>query len=496
MIQPGLERISSLLARTPLPWRAIHVAGTNGKGSICAYVSGMLDAYNKSNWRRSREADDSKKAKCPPERLRHKPVSHARFTSPHLIDCWDCITIDQQPVSFAVFDAIERKVKQRNEAEAIKASEFELLTATAFELFSQQQVDIGVIEVGMGGRLDATNIIGLQNGLDLPPGTSMETFRPLPLVTAISSLGLDHQAFLGNTLGKIAREKAGIIKPGVPVVYDSNDAREDMQNAYRVIQRVAADNSSPIFKHDTSPFYVECENYLCDLTVRSGLHIHTLNNAWVAFKATWVALQQLGRIPTSLTIKGEELELAHSMLDVVPITIFPGRQQTISIEKLTGRGESVLLDGAHNYESAVALADAVSELRRIEREDGMPTAAEPRPVTWVFAVSDSKDPMDVLSPLLTNVNPGMLGTDDRIFAVEFGPVDGMPWVKPTPAARVLETVRSITKSNVDRSCIFDCGKDISNALRLASEAAQGGPLVIAGSLYLVQDVLRLLRDLE
>lgn len=134
MIELGLSRIARLAAQTPQPWKAIHVAGTNGKGSICAYLSAMLHASG---------------------------VRCGRFTSPHLIDRWDCITIDEQTVQESSFIEAEERVKQRSQLlrMASKATEFELLTATAFEIFYREKIEMGVIEVGLGGRLDATNIL-------------------------------------------------------------------------------------------------------------------------------------------------------------------------------------------------------------------------------------------------------------------------------------------------------------------------------------------------
>ena len=130
MIELGLARISTLLRHTPQPWKAIHVAGTNGKGSICAYLSAMLNASG---------------------------VRCGRFTSPHLIDRWDCITINDETVRESIFKDAESLVLGRNSTEKIGASEFELLTATAFEVFAKEKIEMGVIEVGLGGRLDATN---------------------------------------------------------------------------------------------------------------------------------------------------------------------------------------------------------------------------------------------------------------------------------------------------------------------------------------------------
>ncbi len=149
MIDLGLARISQLLRYTPQTWKAVHVAGTNGKGSICAYLSAMLQASG---------------ARC------------GRFTSPHLVDRWDCIAVDGRPVSEALFREAEAVVRGRDSADRIGATSFELLTATAFEIFRRAGVDFGVVEVGLGGALDATNAMAHKAvaviskiGLD-PPG--------------------------------------------------------------------------------------------------------------------------------------------------------------------------------------------------------------------------------------------------------------------------------------------------------------------------------------
>jgi folylpolyglutamate synthase len=228
MIELGLQRISRLLSQTHLPWRAIHVAGTNGKGSICVYISGMLEAYNNSSFRK----------------LSKRPaIRHGRFTSPHLVDRWDCISINQKTVSSALFHEIEKKVLLRNATEDINASEFELLTATAFEIFTHEKVDIGVIEVGMGGRLDATNILGVPVDADHTSGESIT--RALPLATAIAKIGLDHQSFLGTTLQAIASEKAGILKPTVPLVYDSSNPPEVHDTFQELAAKVGAPTPNP-----------------------------------------------------------------------------------------------------------------------------------------------------------------------------------------------------------------------------------------------------------
>lgn len=478
MITLGLQRISRLLTQTPLPWRAIHVAGTNGKGSICAYISAMLSAYNRSPGSTS--------------------LPHGRFTSPHLTDRWDCISINNTPISGSVFRAVEQEVLERNHQMVIGASEFEVLTATTFELFTHEGIDVGVVEVGMGGRLDATNVLGESGGLQMEKGARLLEFRPAPLVSVISSIGLDHQAFLGNTLEEIAREKAGIIKSGVPVVFDDTNPKEVID----VLRSVAEEKSSPIIdrtsivpapllgrttvSHRKSSLADHLEKILSRHNIDSREPAHVKQNITLAYLATWTALQELGLVKIRnhdhlepmkhATLESKLSELAEQMLQAAGKVNFPGRQQMINIKKLTGRKQDILLDGAHNAQSAMALAETVNGLR----QQGSGGA-----VTWVLAASDTKDVKEILSPLLRG--------GDAVFAVEFGPVDGMPWVKPLSASRLLHTAREVVESPENLS-MYDCGNDILAALKSASAASEGRPMVVAGSLYLVGDVLRLLRD--
>lgn len=460
MIDLGLQRISRLLAQTPLPWRAIHVAGTNGKGSVCAYVSGMLEAYNNSAWR---------------EKQKHTKLKHARFTSPHLVDRWDCISINQMTVPFSVFSEVEKRVLERNTRESIGATPFELLTATAFEIFTKEEVDVGVIEVGMGGRLDATNVIGQ------PVEGAEDHARPLPLVTVITSIGLDHQTFLGNTLEEIAEQKAGIIKPGVPVLCDwTNDAK-----VIEVVERTAKENDSRF-----SASWSVMDDLSSSTFEKAQRHLpqHVQHNLSLAYLATEKSLEQLNRYDERTVSRYlEAAELKDAMYQVGCTIAFPGRQQHLSMKKLTGRHEDVILDGAHNAQSAVALASYISMLRRRARGAGSPNSFDNSTTTWVVAASDSKDVKAILSPLLE--------VGDSVIAVEFRPVDGMPWVKPMPASQLLEAANAIRPLRASLQT-FDCGSDILAALKQATELSAEGPMVIVGSLYLASDVLRLLRDAE
>ena len=171
----GLERITALLDRLGNPHRALppvfHVAGTNGKGSTCAFLRAAMEADGKS--------------------------VHV-FTSPHLVRFNERIRVAGQLISD---DALARYLERVLDiAEGVDASFFEVTTAAAFLAFAEHPADACIIEVGLGGRLDATNVIAN------------------PVVCGIAQLGIDHQAFLGDTLAAIAAEKAGIAKPGAPLV--------------------------------------------------------------------------------------------------------------------------------------------------------------------------------------------------------------------------------------------------------------------------------------
>lgn len=412
MIELGLSRVSSLLQQSSLTWKAIHVAGTNGKGSISAYLSHLLSAEG---------------------------VRCGRFTSPHLIDRWDCITVGERVVQESLFRQIEDQVKLRDQKLGIGASEFELLTATAFEIFNHERVEVGVIEVGMGGRLDATNILS-----DI-------------LVSVIAKIGMDHQAFLGSTIEEIAREKAGILKPGVPCVIDNTNEAAVLGALSTRIQELGIDATfvSPDKAEEQLP-------PLAQLFQKMDLEPHQQENMCSAVTALRIALSKIR--------PGAD---AYSLLPHLRDVKWPGRLEHISLQPLVLREQQVLLDGAHNPQSADVLGRYVDRKLRPEAEGG---------VTWVIAASSGKDLAGVFRSI---IRPG-----DSVATAEFGSVDGMPWVKPTNAIELASAIQAIPEIGQVKS--FE--GDLLPALEWASAISQGRPLVIAGSLYLVSDVHRLLRD--
>ncbi|KAK4496398.1 hypothetical protein PRZ48_012378 [Zasmidium cellare] len=453
MIELGLQRISKLLATTPLPWRAIHVAGTNGKGSVCAYISEMLNTYNRSTYRQKRG---------------DPIIRHGRYTSPHVVDRWDCITLSEgdglEMVRSSLFHEVENEVLKRDQRLAIGASEFELLTATAFEIFTRSKLDVAVIETGMGGRLDATNILGqpIFDDAGKQKDVDIASFRPAPLVTAITKVGLDHQGFLGDTIEAIAREKAGIFKPNVPSLWDTTN----LDSVQDVLRDTAREVSSETFFLPAPDAATEEDPD------------HVKSNMNVAYGSTQKALSELAKVAVDAnppSPNDQDLDSLYSeMATAHRRVVFPGRLEWIDISRLTGRHTPALLDGAHNAQSAEVLGLEVDKLRKTTTSSS---------VTWLVAASDTKDVKEILKPLIRG--------GDNVFAVEFGPVDGMPWVKPMDASAIISAAEDTDLSlNVAKAC----GTDVHAALRAAAEQCGNGHLVIAGSLYLVGDVHRLLRS--
>lgn len=178
-IKPGLERIEAMLKKLGNPetaYKVIHVTGTNGKGSVVAMITSVLE---------------------------NAQLRVGRYISPHLLDYTERIYICGHDISredFAKAATVVRKAAEEIIADGVEApTEFELLTAMAFWYFKEQKVDYAVMEVGMGGLYDSTNVI-------------------LPVVSVITNVAIDHMKYLGNTLQEIAHQKAGIIKEGIPVV--------------------------------------------------------------------------------------------------------------------------------------------------------------------------------------------------------------------------------------------------------------------------------------
>ena len=328
----GLERVEAFLHSLGDPHRALHVlhvAGTNGKGSVCA----MLEAV-----------------------LRAKGLRVAKYTSPHLVDFRERFLIDGEPIDpERIVAFVERWTP---EVERLHATFFEATTAMAFQFFAEAAVDVAIIETGLGGRLDATNVL-------------------TPLVAAVTNIGIDHVEYLGATREEIAYEKAGIFKYGVPAIIGDPDpairallARHAREHGAAPV-RVVYDEDGP---RDVKIGADGTSFALPGLGVAAALATPLLGAHQAANAA--VAAAALDALPPSFAPTGDELRrgLAHVRL--------PGRFQ---------RWGKYLFDVAHNPDGAAVVATTLASIR------------PPRPLVAVLSVLGDKDwraIMDVLGPVV------------------------------------------------------------------------------------------------
>jgi len=286
-MRPGLDAIRSLCARLGNPQdslRAIHVAGTNGKGAVCALLSSALCAVEKQ--------------KC----------SVGLYTSPHLLALNERFRIDDKPVGDAELEAAARRVEEAV-GESSDVTFFEALTAVAFVLFAERKLGWAILECGLGGRLDATNICS-------------------PALAVITRIGLDHCQWLGSTVEAIAAEKSGIIKPGVPVVLGRND-----QRVRTVVETRAAEVGAPFHYAPDIADESEIPN---DFPLSGSFN---RENAVTAIAALKVLASHLSHTSSLLPSPFSHV-------------VWPGRFQKVG---------NFIVDGAHNPPGATALAGALRE---------------------------------------------------------------------------------------------------------------------------------------
>ena len=342
-MKPGLETIRVLCAALGNPqqvFRAIHVAGTNGKGAVCA----ILDAV-----------------------LRADGLRVGRYTSPHLVKINERFFLDGKPVDDETLERISEKVSSAVRLQPLSSlTFFEALTAVAFLLYAEAKVDYAVLECGLGGRLDATNICN-------------------PAVCVITKIGLDHCDWLGDTVEKIAAEKAGVIKPDVPVVLGKNEP-----SVVEVIRQRAAEVGAPF--HYAPELAGESE-------IPEGFSLvgaFNRENAVTAIAALKV-----------LTAKGAQGG-AKGFLNGLGNVIWPGRFQKVG---------NFIVDGAHNPPAARALAEA---LRDELKQSNAQTVKQFSLIAGFCGDKDVDEVLSILAPLVkkgyavkTN-NPRSLSAEETV----------------------------------------------------------------------------------
>jgi len=409
-IKLGLENVATLCAALGNPqnrFLSIHVAGTNGKGSVSAMLAGIMQEQG---------------------------FRTGLYTSPHLARVEERICVDGEAIPPGRFRDLLERLKatidglMAGDRLAYHPTYFEVMTALAFLRFAERKVDIAVLEVGMGGRFDATNVIR-------------------PLVSVITTIAKDHEKHLGSSLKKIAFEKAGIIKPGVPVVCGVRSG-----DAHREIRRAARERGAPIVEVFGRGRMLEARpiagGYRFIYQGGLGRYVfspalagrHQGANAAVAIATAEVA----SRIWKPL----DKAKITKAVRE----TRWEGRMETVHRRPL------VLLDGAHNVEGAEALASHIREVIG-------------QPVVLVFAAMRDKDIRSltrILFPVcgavvLTRV-PYKRSAAPEDLAAAAPPFDGGVLLEP----------------------------DTRKAVRLALAESHGRtPVVIAGSLFLIGEVKRL-----
>ncbi|TWI77437.1 dihydrofolate synthase/folylpolyglutamate synthase [Desulfobotulus alkaliphilus] len=398
-IRPGLEGIQKLLHRMGNPqhhFPAIHVAGTNGKGSTASLAASILQAAG---------------------------LKTGLYTSPHLVHFGERFRINGKNPSPALLKNLVTSIEEKEDRKN-PATFFEFTTAMAFLLFAEASADIAVLETGMGGRWDATNVC-----------------RPVACI--ITSIGMDHREFLGNTIRAIAGEKAGIIKPQIPVVTGVTQPE-----ALDVIVEKAESCGAPI-KIMGRDFDIEKTGR--DLFTYRGINTYTNLSPGLAgnHQATNMALAI-----AALESLGEKRIIVP---DLPPAIIHKGladRRWPARIQQL-GTEPDVILDGAHNPEAAMALAAYLRE-------------RTPEPRVLVFGVLEDKDAkamLDILAPLF-----------DRIILTRPDTPRGLDPEKLIPL--------------LPGTLPFDICSTVPDALERAMHRVKPtGSVCIAGSLYLAGDVL-------
>ena len=404
-IKLGLSRVRELLHELGDPqnrYRSVHVAGTNGKGSVCAMTASILQASG---------------------------IRTGLYTSPHLVDFRERIMIDGEMISESEVVDLAREVREVGDRSADSADRpltfFEVTTAIAFLYFARKGVQVAVIEVGMGGRLDATNVI-------------------TPDVCVITRISKEHVQYLGDTVAKIAYEKAGIIKSGVMVI-----TAEDQPDAIKVLDSIARDKGTYLSLAGVDfEFHLKGDD-------RSGIAVHLDSIGRVVqlpLLGEYQASNAAMACETALELRKRGLRISEETIaEGLSKVVWPGRLEVIQDSPL------VIFDVSHTPEGAKV---AVEELLKIKRGH----------TTVVLGVLNDKD-LDGIAQEFAKVSDAVIASMPR-----------------TSRAFTAEQVRDVMVRYCGDVSIND---DVGESLGLAlGRSEKGDTVIVAGSLYTVGEAKR------
>ncbi|MCA0928160.1 bifunctional folylpolyglutamate synthase/dihydrofolate synthase [Ruegeria profundi] len=402
IIDLTLDRVWRLLTALHNPQDSlppvIHIAGTNGKGSTLAMIRAGIEGAGLS--------------------------AHA-YTSPHLARFHERIRLAGKLISEPALTAVLDECYAANDGE--KITYFEITTCAALLAFAREQADYTLLEVGLGGRLDATNVV------------------PQPAVTVITPVSIDHEQFLGNSLGKIAAEKAGIIKPGVTCIVGPQE-----DEALEVIEYTAARLGAPLLIHgqhwhvheENGRLIYQDETGLRDLPMPNLLGAHQIQNAGAALA-----------VLRYLDLGDDAYEAAVSKAE------WPARMQRLKTGPLVEAAPQaeLWLDGGHNAAAGLALADVLAKLPE-------------RPTHMICGMLNTKDVTGYLAPLAKQA--------ESLTAVS------IPGEAATLSAE--ETAAAAAKVNLPATT----ADSVSDALKSIVAQNPQARVLICGSLYLAGNILR------
>jgi dihydrofolate synthase/folylpolyglutamate synthase len=418
-----LTRVERLLAALGAPqtrFKSVHVAGTKGKGSTCAMLESALRAAG------------------------HRT---GLYTSPHLHTFRERIRVAGAMISQYAVAARVEKIKPL--ADAVPGiTTFEVMTALAFDYFAARGVEIAIIEVGLGGRLDATNVI-------------------LPLVSVITSLSFDHTAILGNTLAQIAREKAGIIKANVPVV-----CAPQRDEATSVIEQVAREQNAPLiainsaleFQVSGSKFQVvpkqqnlKSQQFILNHTAPKNLQPSTSNLQPSTFNLPLLGKHQLTNAATALaaieTLRQQGIAISvEAVREGLATVKWQGRFEILA------RHPFLIVDGAHNADSARQLVETIRSLFPRSR------------IHFIFGASSDKDIAGMFDELLPGAASLILTRSQH------------------PRAAAPAQLSDIARARGNSRLLIGDSRDLAAALHHARQhASRGDVICVTGSLFVVAD---------
>jgi len=397
-IKLGLATMMELMVRLGMPharFRALHIAGTNGKGSTAAMAAAVLQAAG---------------------------YRVGLYTSPHLVEFRERIRVNGEMIEESQVALLTEHLRALC-GEDLSPTFFEYTTAMAFQHFADSVIDVAVIEVGLGGRFDATNVVA-------------------PMASAVTTIAFDHQEYLGSTLASIAFEKAGVIKPGVPVVVGRLE-----DEAWQTIEKVARERQAPLVRLDaefctegktTGPFSyrgpgMQYDGLSCALEGR-----HQLDNAACALALLGAAA------PQGILVTEESVRAGLALVD------WAGRLEVVD------RRPTILVDGAHNPAAAKVLTDYLLRTDRFRLF---------RPIVLVLGMMRDKNHRGFVEPLRDLIDEVVLTQSDL------------------PRAATAQELRDATEGLLPHPYVVP---SLNEAMALAKYlATPDGLVLVTGSLMLV-----------